>query len=386
MSAPGSSNIPRGKAPAAPAPPTQRPAKMDLDSDEDSDDGVSRKEHAALAERLKDLQQENENYRSINEDYLRMERELHALKGQRSDPGPTTDDLEELRKEVRLLRAAANIIKTPVAPKEGVKISAPSPFDGTSGNLRGFLVQVKAYQKFYEGTFKDSTQKVVHAASFLKGKALSWFEPYLNELVERDWQVELCRAETQQIFDSYDGFEDALKGKKNRDRALAATSRELTPAYALETDDSSSDEETIEQEQPIDDPQRLVGMPMNELVNEIAKPRDLIVDGWLAIPGIPCPDSRHLRQVLITAGFDQGITSNYAVGDDPRITPTSEAHFTLSWISSERRSRMDVERTCWYKKTHGGHDDATWKDGIGGSALRIGASSTPGKNRGPTDI
>ncbi|KAK6837863.1 retrovirus polyprotein [Apiospora arundinis] len=128
-------------------------------------------------------------------------------------------------------------------------------------------------------------------------------------------------------------FPKAPRGKKNRDRALAATSRELTPAYALETDDSSSDEETIEQEQPIDDPQRLVGMPMNELVNEIAKPRDLIVDGWLAIPGIPCPDSRHLRQVLITAGFDQGITSNYAVGDDPRITPTSEAHFTLSWIS-----------------------------------------------------
>ncbi|KAK6818935.1 hypothetical protein PG987_016388 [Apiospora arundinis] len=232
MSAPGSSNIPRGKAPAAPAPPTQRPAKMDLDSDEDSDDGVSRKEHAALAERLKDLQQENENYRSINEDYLRMERELHALKDK-------------------------------------------------------------------EGT--------------------GWFPK-------------------------------APRGKKNRDRALAATSRELTPAYALETDDSSSDEETIEQEQPIDDPQRLVGMPMNELVNEIAKPRDLIVDGWLAIPGILAPTQGTYAKYSLRLGLTKGLpaTTLWAttlVSPPPakHTLPShgSRAYTMLARSTSQRSSRTN---------------------------------------------
>ncbi|KAK8108012.1 uncharacterized protein PG998_007929 [Apiospora kogelbergensis] len=79
--------------------------------------------------------------------------------------------------------------------------------------------------------------------------------------------------------------------------------------------------------------EQLVGMPMNDLVEEIAKPRDLEEDGWLAIPGTPSPDSRKLRQTLIMYGFGQGIKGNYAVGDDRRIAPTDEAHFTLSWIS-----------------------------------------------------
>ncbi|KAK8103484.1 uncharacterized protein PG998_010517 [Apiospora kogelbergensis] len=65
--------------------------------------------------------------------------------------------------------------------------------------------------------------------------------------------------------------------------------------------------------------EQLVGMPMNDLVEEIAKPRDLEEDGWLAIPGTPSPDSR---------SYDKPLSC-----DDRRIAPTDEAHFTLSWIS-----------------------------------------------------
>ncbi|KAK8073820.1 hypothetical protein PG994_004719 [Apiospora phragmitis] len=108
--------------------------EVDSDDSDDSDDGPTRQ---ALAKRIKELEQESANYQHH---YAKLEKERNELLA-KDTPGQTPD-IDELREEVRLLRTAANIIQTPVAPKGGMKISTQATFDGTSGNLRGFLVQI----------------------------------------------------------------------------------------------------------------------------------------------------------------------------------------------------------------------------------------------------
>ncbi|KAK8024210.1 hypothetical protein PG993_012276 [Apiospora rasikravindrae] len=109
------------------------------------------------------------------------------------------------------------------------------------------------------------------------------------------------------------------------------------PLHDDESSEGSSKDEDprsnlVRDERRLEDPRRLIGLPAPELAVEVAKPRDLDIDGWLAVPGVALPESRKLRQVLIMHGFEQGVGGNYAVGDDPRISPTHDNHFLLAWI------------------------------------------------------
>ncbi|KAL0932388.1 reverse transcriptase domain protein [Colletotrichum truncatum] len=59
-----------------------------------------------------------------------------------------TKDMQkiELQGEITTLRAAANIVTTPVhGGRQKLKLSAPVTYDGTPGTLKGFLIQVKNY-------------------------------------------------------------------------------------------------------------------------------------------------------------------------------------------------------------------------------------------------
>nr|XP_036576525.1 reverse transcriptase domain protein [Colletotrichum truncatum]KAF6783282.1 reverse transcriptase domain protein [Colletotrichum truncatum] len=54
--------------------------------------------------------------------------------------------IQELQGEITTLRAAANIVTTPVhGGRQKLKLSAPVTYDGTPGTLKGFLIQVKNY-------------------------------------------------------------------------------------------------------------------------------------------------------------------------------------------------------------------------------------------------
>ncbi|KAL0929238.1 reverse transcriptase domain protein [Colletotrichum truncatum] len=80
---------------------------------------------------------------------------------------------KELEKEVTTLRAAANVISAPVEGRERLKLNTPTTFDGTPRQLKGYLVQIRTYQAFHINTFQNDTERVVHAATFLRGKALA---------------------------------------------------------------------------------------------------------------------------------------------------------------------------------------------------------------------
>ncbi|KAF4474589.1 Retrotransposon-derived protein PEG10 [Colletotrichum fructicola Nara gc5] len=151
-----------------------------------------------------------------------LENGIARLGGQGSNPL-----IQELQNEVNTLRAAANIVTTPTGGRQKLKLSAPITYDGTPGQLKSFLIQVKNYQNFHHGDFTSQTEKVVHAATYLRGRALKWFEPIQEEFLKYE-TLDECSTETRDIYSSFQGFEDALRSlfqdpdeKRQAERDLA---------------------------------------------------------------------------------------------------------------------------------------------------------------------
>jgi len=58
----------------------------------------------------------------------------------------------------------------------------PDTFSGgTPDNLRAFIFQYQIYFRACEGDFKENSEKIYFAISYLRGIALDCFEPYINE-------------------------------------------------------------------------------------------------------------------------------------------------------------------------------------------------------------
>ncbi|KAK1837403.1 reverse transcriptase domain protein, partial [Colletotrichum chrysophilum] len=153
---------------------------------------------------------------------LDLENEVLRLGGQGNNP-----TIQELKNEVNTLRAAANIVTTPAGGRQKLKLSPPMTYDGTPGYLKGFLIQVKNYQNFHHGDFTNQTEKVVHAATYLRGRALKWFEPIQEEFLKYE-TLDECSTETRDIYSSFSGFEEALRSlfqdpdeKRQAERELA---------------------------------------------------------------------------------------------------------------------------------------------------------------------
>ena len=142
--------------------------------------------------------------------FMEMVEEIKKLKDQIQGQSNKANELKELRTEVQTLRGAANIISTPVTTKGNFQLNSPTPYDGAQGQLQAHLTQVRAYQRFHGLDNQSNGKRVMHAASFLKGRALAWFEPYLTDYLENE-VFENCKQETQEIFSDYKGYENALK-------------------------------------------------------------------------------------------------------------------------------------------------------------------------------
>jgi len=61
-------------------------------------------------------------------------------------------------------------------------IKEPDPFSGGSPDkLRAFIFQCQIYFHAYDREFTDDAKKVFFAISYLRGIALDYFEPFINE-------------------------------------------------------------------------------------------------------------------------------------------------------------------------------------------------------------
>ena len=116
---------------------------------------------------------------------------------------------EQLLNEVTALRSQIAIMTTKAAAK-AVKPDTPS-YDGSKGTLRGFLIQLRAFHLFYAHELPSELDKVLHASRCLKGNALSWFEPTLQDYLDNSGQPDRMEDDTRAIFQSMKKFEKTLK-------------------------------------------------------------------------------------------------------------------------------------------------------------------------------
>lgn len=92
---------------------------------------------------------------------------------------------------------------------ERLKMKEPEPFHGERDKIRGFLTQMRAYQRFNIKPTTTEASKVLHAASYLRGQALAWFEPRMRDYLENPGEAK--DGETRLMFEDYDEFEKRLK-------------------------------------------------------------------------------------------------------------------------------------------------------------------------------
>ncbi|KAL0935933.1 reverse transcriptase domain protein [Colletotrichum truncatum] len=175
----------------------------DLKYDSDGEEAETKDMQKIVNENRQAMENLNEQLQHAGQAYKKLEEDIKGDANLRKT--------QELQGEITTLRAAANIVTTPVhGGRQKLKLSAPVTYDGTPGTLKGFLIQVKNYQNFHHGDFTNETEKVVHAATYLRGKALKWFEPIQEEYLKCE-TLDECTTETRDIYANFKGFEDTLR-------------------------------------------------------------------------------------------------------------------------------------------------------------------------------
>lgn len=88
----------------------------------------------------------------------------------------------------------------------------PEKFDGNQRNLRSFLTSMKLYFKFRSGRELDDEDKILMAAMNMKGRALEWMQPHIDDFLKNDETIEECNEQTRRVMQSWEAFEKTLTG------------------------------------------------------------------------------------------------------------------------------------------------------------------------------
>ena len=93
--------------------------------------------------------------------------------------------------------------------QQTAKVGRLPCFDGTKREeLQGFVTQLRSYFQFYSDKFDKEFEKVLFAATYLKGRALEQFEPTQREFLEKSPNKQ--SPKTNNIFEYFTNFKDAL--------------------------------------------------------------------------------------------------------------------------------------------------------------------------------
>ena len=137
------------------------------------------------------------------------------------DPIPDPDDWNNPRD--RFFAQALNAIAQNLAPApapiprpEKVKVREPDTFDGTDPlKLRDFLVSCNLHFRDRPAVFASDEKKILFILSYLKGAAMSWFEPGLMDVTNSAhwmWDFAVFINELETNFGPHDPVRDAEKG------------------------------------------------------------------------------------------------------------------------------------------------------------------------------
>src|SRR6266487_3613786 len=93
-----------------------------------------------------------------------------------------------------------------VTAKE-VKVPMPDTFDGTRDKLKKFIFQVELYMSFQLSKFMRDPQRVLWTVTLLKGPALDWIKPYIEDYLTHQANT---RKETIDIIGHWEQFKEEL--------------------------------------------------------------------------------------------------------------------------------------------------------------------------------
>jgi len=134
-----------------------------------------------------------------------------------------------LQEKLRSLQTASNPLMPTSPPVKEPRVSDPEHFDGSRHLLRNFIAQIKLVIQAQPSRFATERQKVIFAATFLRGPAFSWLQPYLESLDEVEMlnNLTLFFKELQNVFGDPDKVATAerqlCKLKQTRSVANYAT-------------------------------------------------------------------------------------------------------------------------------------------------------------------
>jgi Ty3 transposon capsid-like protein len=126
-------------------------------------------------------------------------------------------ELQRAVQEVQNLRSRLDASAT-----KGFKVASPEPFDGKStAQLRNFFSQLHLVFATQPLEFHDDKNKIMYAASFLRGTAFAWIQPYLEMVDPPVWMRDFSRfaAELNTAF----GDPDISSANRRRIRELKQT-------------------------------------------------------------------------------------------------------------------------------------------------------------------
>ena len=154
-------------------------------------------------------------------------------------PGPGDDDdssssSSEPDPGERIVRALVELssnlrdLRRPSEPKpEKIKVREPDTFDGSNPKrLRDFLVSCNLHFRDRPQVFASDEKRILFILSYLKGSALSWFEPGLNDPTNSAhwmWNYQAFLGELEGNFGPHDPVGDAEKALN--DLSMKATTR-----------------------------------------------------------------------------------------------------------------------------------------------------------------
>jgi hypothetical protein len=100
---------------------------------------------------------------------------------------------------------------------EKIKVREPDTFDGSnSKKLRDFLVSCNLHFRDQPQVFASDEKRILFILSYLKGSALSWFEPGLNDPTNSAhwmWNYQAFLGELEGNFGPHDPVGDAEKAR-----------------------------------------------------------------------------------------------------------------------------------------------------------------------------
>jgi hypothetical protein len=108
----------------------------------------------------------------------------------------TNADLANLHSYIHGLQEQITELKS--QPVKGFEPAKPEFYDGKSiSKLRDFLTQVRLVFAVQPSKFSNDRDKVLYAASLLRGAAFTWIQPYLDAHDPPDWMNDFARFATE---------------------------------------------------------------------------------------------------------------------------------------------------------------------------------------------